>query len=248
MSESAELIAKQIPTTSQSAIVDLSAGHYRTPEIKALLDEAAQLHKQGEAKLSLKALEHALSLPGNSNLYLTDWLRLPVYLQYAGLEETAWEVLDIYRERRQDWLSQREVAYKMQGIARQANCPDRFYASVLWFNCCEDRLRTAEIEAACCALDIGFPELEEISASLTGKGGRLSKAPAGCSEGLQRLRKTLWQHHCSLDIEMLHPRLQGFCHKQGIPFPRELTERLIQYRLTTTTYSHEAVISLLQLD
>ncbi len=248
MPESAELIAIQIPTTSQSEIVDLSAGHYRTPEIKALLDEAAQLHKQGEAKLALKTLEHALSRPGNANLYLTDWLRLPVYLQYAGVEEVAWEVLDIYRERRQDWLSQREVAYKMQGIARQSNSPDRFYASVLWFNCCEDRLRTAEIESACCALDIGLSELGEISASLAGKGGRLSKAPAGCSEDLQELRKALWQHHCSLDIEMLHPRLQGFCHKQGIPFPRELTERLIQYRLTAATYSYEAVISLLQLE
>lgn len=248
MPESAELIAMQVPTTSQSAIVDLSAGHYRTPEIKALLDQAAQLHKRGEAKLALKELEHALSLPGNAHLYLSDWLRLPVYLQYAGLEEEAWEVLDIYRERRQDWLSQREVVYKMQGVARQANCADRFYASLLWCSCCEDRLRTAEIEAACCALDIGLPELGEITASLAGKGGRLSKAPAGCSEDLQELRKALWHHDCSLDIEKLHSRLQGFCHKQGFAFPRDLTERLIQYRLTTTTYSYEAVISLLHLE
>lgn len=244
MLENAEAIAKRIPRTLPSDVIDLSSGPFRTPQIKALLDEAAQFHKNGQAMLALDRLQQALERPDAGKIYLTDWLRFPVYWQYAGMDEIAWSVFEIYLQRRKDWSSQREIAHKMHVVASLAKNRENFFAAMLWFSCCEDRERRIEIDVACASMNIDEKELEGIWVSLAGKTGRLSKAPAGCTPEFEKLRKNLWHHQCSLDAERLHARLQGFAHKHGFSHPQDLTESLIQYRLAETDYSYEAIVAM----
>jgi hypothetical protein len=132
----------------------------------------------------------------------------------------------------------------MHVVASLAKNRENFFAAMLWFNCCEDRERGIEIDAACASMSMDEEELEKIWLSLAGKTGRLSKAPAGCSQEFEILRKNLWHHQCSLDAERLHARLQGFAHKHGFALPQDLTESLIQYRLAEPEYSYEAIVAM----
>ncbi|PCC97328.1 hypothetical protein [Halopseudomonas pelagia] len=246
MSSLTEIIAMKIPVTAVSNPNGCKPGFVSCYDMRQILNDAASYFKLGDALAAVGILEDVLWSPKASKLSIVHWLRLPIYLQHAGSNEMAWQVLEIYRYRRKDWGSQKEIARTMKIMAENEKWAEGFYVALIWFICCEDRERASQIKATRSSLGMSAQDLKQFTKTLAEKNGTLSKIRNNSDDGFYALKKTVWQHICSLNPKRLQTRLQNYAHRQDMPFPKQLTEALIQYRLTEKEYRYDSIVALVR--
>ncbi|GGC91879.1 hypothetical protein [Halopseudomonas salina] len=246
MSSLTETIAMKIPVTAVSNPNGFKPGFVSCYDMRQILNDAASYFKLGDALAAVGILEDVLWSPKASKLSIVHWLRLPIYLQHAGSNEMAWQVLEIYRYRRKDWGSQKEIARTMREMAVNGNRKESFYVAMFWFICCEDRERASQIKAARSSLGMSAQDLKQFTKTLAEKNGTLPNAGDYLDDGFCALKTAVWQNICSLNPKRLQTRLQNYAHRQGMPFPKQLTEALIQYRLTEKEYRFDSIVALVR--
>tara|TARA_R110001592_G_scaffold86235_3_gene254568 strand:- start:1396 stop:2169 length:774 start_codon:yes stop_codon:yes gene_type:complete len=237
--------AMRIPVTQTSERAGQSKDFRRSSELRARFSDVYALYKRGDAETALDELQLILEYAESDDLRLADWLLLPTYLQYMNQTKKAWKVINILRQRRQDWSSQCEIAEKMCKVARSANDRTRLYAAMMWISCCEGLARLEEVDSEFESLGLTEKEYVSLWFSICGEG-RPVKPVASADKHLTQHSNKLWIHACSIDFDSLHLRLQNYAHRLGLPFDERLTEALIHYRLSQRDLRFEGVLKIVR--
>ena len=237
--------AMRIPVTRTSERPGQPEAFRRSSELRARFSGVYALYKRGDSEAALHELQQILEHAESDDLRLADWLLLPTYLQYMNQTKTAWKVINILRQRRQDWVSQCEIAEKMCKIARSANDRPHLYAAMMWISCCEGAARLQELDSEFASLGLTEEEYVSLWFSICGEG-RPSKPVASADKNLTQHSNKLWMHACSIDVDSLHLRLQNYAHRLGLPFDERLTEALIHYRLSKRDLRFEDVVKIVR--